>query len=141
MVHYFLCWACHQQYFDFWKISHVFLRGYQCWTIHGPHSSHIIHNSHISHIFFFYQGFLHRHWRFTGQQGKGGDHLLFHSTTSTRWRTLGHLFACEMTITYFWSQRLCLPDCYSMSFSTLSNYHLSDWLIMQCLFVYLMNWY
>ena len=28
-------------------------------------------------IFFFYQGFLHRHWRFTGQQGKGGDYLLF----------------------------------------------------------------
>ena len=42
---------------------------------------------------FFYQGFLHRHWRFTGQQGKGGDHLLFHSTTSTRSRTLRHLFA------------------------------------------------
>ena len=91
--------------------------------------------------FFFYQGFLHRHWRFTGQQGKGGDHLLFHSTTSTRWRTLGHLFACEMTITYFWSQRLCLPDCYSMRFTTLSNYHLNDWLMMQCLFVYLINWY
>ena len=28
-------------------------------------------------FFFFYQGFLHRHWQFTGQQGKGGDHLLF----------------------------------------------------------------
>ena len=41
---------------------------------------------------FFYQGFLHRHWRFTGQQGKEGDHLLFHSTTSTRSRTLRHLF-------------------------------------------------
>ena len=25
--------------------------------------------------------FFHRHWRFTGQQGKGGDHLFFHSTT------------------------------------------------------------
>ena len=43
--------------------------------------------------FFFYQGFVHRHWRFTGQQGKGRDHLLFHSTTSTRSRTLRHLFA------------------------------------------------
>ena len=29
--------------------------------------------------FFFYQGFLYGHWRFTGQQGKRGDHLLFHS--------------------------------------------------------------
>ena len=43
--------------------------------------------------FFFLSGFLHRHWRFIGQQGKRGDHLLFHSTTSTRSRTLGHLFA------------------------------------------------
>ena len=42
---------------------------------------------------FFYQVFFHRHWRFTGQQGKGGDHLLFHTTTSTRSRTLRHLFA------------------------------------------------
>ena len=43
--------------------------------------------------FFFYQGFLYRHWRFTGQQGKGEDHLLFHSTTSTRSRSLRHSFA------------------------------------------------
>ena len=37
--------------------------------------------------------FFHRHWRFTGQQGKGGDHPLFLSTTSTRSETLRHLFA------------------------------------------------
>ena len=37
--------------------------------------------------------FFHRHWQFTGQQGKGGDHRLFHSTTSTRSPTLRHLFA------------------------------------------------
>ena len=34
---------------------------------------------------------------------------------------------------------MCLPDCYSMRFATLSNYHLSDWLIMQCLFVCLLD--
>ena len=46
-------------------------------------------------IFFFFsiRVFFHRHWQFTGQQGKGGDHLLFHSTTSTRSRTFRHLFA------------------------------------------------
>ena len=44
-------------------------------------------------VFFLYQGFPHRHWRFIGQQGKGGDHLLFHCTTSTRLRTLRHLLA------------------------------------------------
>ena len=37
--------------------------------------------------------FFHRHWRFTGQQGRGGDHRLFHSTTSTHSRTLKHSFA------------------------------------------------
>ena len=43
--------------------------------------------------YLFYQGFLHSHWRLTEQQGKGGDHLLFHSTTSTSSRTLRHLLA------------------------------------------------
>ena len=43
--------------------------------------------------FFSIRVFFHRHRRFTGQQGKGGDHLLFHSTTSTCSRTLRHLFA------------------------------------------------
>ena len=43
--------------------------------------------------FFSIRVFFHRHWWFTGQQGKGGDHLLFHSTTSTRSRTFRHLFA------------------------------------------------
>ena len=42
---------------------------------------------------FFIRYFFHRHWRFTGQQGKGEDHLLFYSTTSTRSRTFRHLFA------------------------------------------------
>ena len=41
---------------------------------------------------FFNQGFLHRHSRFTGEQGKVVDHLLFRSTTSTRSRTFRHLF-------------------------------------------------
>ena len=45
------------------------------------------------HSFFYYQGFLQRHWRFTGQRGRRGDHLLFHSTTSTRSQTFRHLFA------------------------------------------------
>ena len=37
-------------------------------------------------FFFSIKIFFHGHWRLTGQQGKGGDHLLFHSTTSTRSR-------------------------------------------------------
>ena len=44
-------------------------------------------------LFFSIRVFFHRHWRFTGHQEKGGDHLLFHSTTSTRSRTLRYLLA------------------------------------------------
>ena len=43
-------------------------------------------------------------WEFTEQQEKGGEHLLFHSTTSTRSNTFSHFtcyFAGEMTITVF----------------------------------------
>ena len=36
-----------------------------------------------NYISFSSRVFFHRHWRFIGQQGRGGDHLLFHSTTST----------------------------------------------------------
>ena len=53
--------------------------------------------------FFFYQGFLHRQWQFTWQQGKEGDHLLLHSTTSTHSRSLRHLFA---TLHVRWLSRI-----------------------------------
>ena len=45
-------------------------------------------------IFFFsIRVFFHRHWLFTGQHGKGENHLLFYSITSTRSRTFRHFFA------------------------------------------------
>ena len=44
-------------------------------------------------VFFSIRVFFHRHWQFTGQQEKGEDHLLFHSTISTCSRTLRQLFA------------------------------------------------
>ena len=44
-------------------------------------------------VLFFLRVSFHRHWWFIGQQGKGGDHLLFHPITSNRSRTLRHLFA------------------------------------------------
>ena len=43
--------------------------------------------------FFSIKVFFHEDWRLAGQQAKGGDHLLFHSITSTRSRTFRHLFA------------------------------------------------
>ena len=54
-------------------------------------------------IFFSVRVFFHRHWRFTGQQEKEEDHLLFHSTTSTCSRTLRHLFA---TLHVRWLSRI-----------------------------------
>ena len=44
-------------------------------------------------IFFSIRNFFHGNWQLTGQLGKGEDHLLFHSTTSTRSQTFRHLFA------------------------------------------------
>ena len=53
--------------------------------------------------FFSVRIFFHRHWRLKGQQGKGGDHLLFHSITSTRSRTFRHLFATlHVSGSFFW---------------------------------------
>ena len=46
---------------------------------------------------------IHRHWRFTGHHGKGGDHLLFHPAISTQSRALKHLFA---TLHVRWLSRL-----------------------------------
>ena len=80
--------------------------------------------------------FFRRNWRVTGQQGKGGDHLLLHPTTSTPSRKSKHLFA---TLYVRWLPDLCLPDCYSMRFTTLLNYHLTDWLMMQCLSTWWFN--
>ena len=44
-------------------------------------------------IFFSIRVFFHGHWQLTGQQGKGGEHFLLHSTTPTRPRTFGLSFA------------------------------------------------
>ena len=42
-------------------------------------------------------------------------------------------FGYKMSITYFWSQRLYLRDCNSMRFTTLLDYHLTDWWCNVCL--------
>ena len=95
--------------------------------------------------FFFIRVFFHRHWRFTEQQGKGGHHLLFHSITSTRSRTLRHLFP---TLHVRWLSRLFNRN--ACVYKTVTRWDfqpyqisawLIDWLMMQCLFVYLMNWF
>ena len=94
--------------------------------------------------FFSTRVFFRKHWRFTGQQEKGGDHLLFHSTTSTRSRTFRHLFA---TLHVRWLSRIFNRNACVYQTATrwdLRLYRITifiDWLMMQYLLVYLMNWF
>ena len=92
-------------------------------------------------FFFFYQGFLHRHWRFTGQLVKGGNHLLFYSTTSTRSRALRHLFA---TLQVRWLSRIF--NCNACVYQTttrwdLPPYQITIWVIDWWYNVWLFTWW
>ena len=96
---------------------------------------------HFQMIYFFsYQGFLYRHWRFTGQQGKRGGHLWFHSTTSTRSRTLRHLFA---TLHVRWLSLFLIATFVFTRLLLDEIYHLIElpfeWLIDDAMFVYLLD--
>ena len=51
--------------------------------------------------FFSIWVFFHEHWRLTEKQGKGGDYLLFHSTTATRSQTFRHLFT-TLLVRWLW---------------------------------------
>ena len=90
------------------------------------------HRTALSFLFvclFVYQGFLHRQWRFTGQQGKREDHLLFHSTTSTRSQILRYLFA---TLRMIWLSRIFNRNAYVFQTSTrweLPPYRVNIWVI------------
>ena len=80
-------------------------------------------------FFFSIRVFFHRHWRLTGQQGKGGDHFLFHSTTSTRSRTFRHLF---VTLHVTWLSRIfnriaCIYQ--TATWWDLLPYRITIWLI------------
>ena len=80
--------------------------------------------------FFFYQGFLWqtRTTHMTAGEEKGPFFIpLYHFYSLLKIQTFICNFAREMAITYFLSQRSYLPDCYSMRFTTLSNYYLIDW--------------
>ena len=54
--------------------------------------------------------FFHGHWQPIGQQRKGGDHLLFHSTSSTRSRTFRHTFATLHVrwLSHFFNRTPCI---------------------------------
>ena len=95
-------------------------------------------------IFFSVRVFFHRHWRFTGQQEKEEDHLLFHSTTSTCSRTLRHLFA---TLHVRWLSRIFNRNACVYQTATrwdlppyqITTIWLIDWLIDDAMFVCLLD--
>ena len=70
-------------------------------------------------FFFFYQDFLSRTLTThrTAWEGRGPFFIrLYHFHPLTNIQALTCNFACEMTVTYFQSQHLYLPDYYSMRF-------------------------
>ena len=96
----------------------------------------------MANVFFCFsiRVFFHRDWWFTGQQGKGGDHLLLHSNTSNcSWtlryllatlhvRWLSHIFNCN-TCVYHTATRWDLPP-------FLITIWLIDWWCNVCLFTW-----
>ena len=90
--------------------------------------------------FFSIRVFFHRHWSFTGQQGMGVDHLLFHSTAFTRSRKLRHLF---LTLHVRWLSRIF--NCNACVYQTATWWDLlpywitiwlTDWWCNVCLFTW-----
>ena len=85
----------------------------------------------------FFQG----HWQFTGQQEKGGDHLLFHSTTSTRSfrhsflpRTFRHLF---VTLHVRWLSHIFNGYIYQTATRwDLPPYRITIWLIDDVMLIF-----
>ena len=94
-------------------------------------------------FFFSIRVFFHRHWQFTGQQGKGGDHLLFHSATSTRSRTFRHLFATLHVrwLSHIFNRTACIYQ--TATRWDLPPYRITiwliDWLIDDAMFVCLLD--
>ena len=86
--------------------------------------------------FFFYQDFLHWHLQFTGQQGKGGDHLLFQSTTSTRSWTFRHLFATLHVrwLSHIFNRNACVYQ--TATWWDLPPYRITIWLIDNVMLIF-----
>ena len=92
-------------------------------------------------LFFSIRVSVHKHWRFTRQQGKGGDHCLFHSTTSTGSRTFIHLFA---TLHVRWLSRIfnrnaCVYQ--TVTWWDLPPYWITIWMIDWWCNVCLFTWW
>ena len=87
-------------------------------------------------FFFFYQGFLSRTLTTCGQQGKGSDHLLIHSTTSTRSRTFRHLFATlpVRRLSHIFNRNACIYQVATRW--DLPPYRITIWLIEDVMLIF-----
>ena len=81
-------------------------------------------------IYIYYQSFPSRTLtthRVAGERRGPSFIPLYHFHPLTNIQTFILQLCTEMTITYFKSHRLCLPGCYSMRFTTLLHFYLTDW--------------
>ena len=84
--------------------------------------------------FFFLSGFW--NWQLPGQQGKGGDHLSFGSTTSTRSRTSRHLFATLHVrwLSHIFNRNACIYQ--TATRWDLPPYRITIWLIDDVILIF-----
>ena len=79
-------------------------------------------------IFFSIRVFFHRHWRPTGQQGTGADHLLFLSTTSTHSQTFRHFATLHVRwLSHIFNRTACIYQ--TATRWDLQTYRITIWLI------------
>ena len=86
--------------------------------------------------FFSIRNFFHRHWQLTGQQEKGGEQLLFHSTTSTCSQTFRHLFATLHVrwLSHTFNRNACIYQTATRWYSP--PYRLTIWLIDDVMLIF-----
>ena len=86
--------------------------------------------------FFSIRVFFQGHWQLARQQGKGRDHLLFHSTTSTRSRTFKHLFAISHVrwLSHIFNRNPCIYQ--TATRWDLTPYRITIWLIDDVMLIF-----
>ena len=86
--------------------------------------------------FFCIRAFFDGHWQLTGQQDKGRDHLLFHSTASTRSQTFRHLFATLHVrwLSHIFNRNACIYQ--TATRWHLPPYRITIWLIDDVILIF-----
>ena len=81
--------------------------------------------------------FFHQQWQLTGQQWKGEDHPLFHSTTSTPSWTFSYLFATLHVrwLSHIFNHNACIYQTGSQW--NLPSYWITFWLINDVMLIFI----